>query len=301
VTAQNKTKRHSKTLVRKTSALTLAELVHMQSTGVQNSERPKFLPLSAITVAPNVFQWRLGNEDMQADRKHVADLAGVIKRADKPTPLDPILVMAIGRGYFVVDGHHRFDAYHTAGWIGDVPVEYFEGSVHDAKIRALEENKKNKLPLGDEGKREAAWKLLVRGNADKARRYTQARISEITTVPLRTVKRMASVLKKHGKGVSGMTWAKARRKDWDEEFKADDNWKEKKARKLAGQFMRGDSLTKDAEITAMALEMVSSHLPKMLVSEWHHAATDDLIERVREINPDAAERIEQALEDTFSL
>src|ERR1019366_2364912 len=101
---------------------------------------------------------------------------------------------------------------------------------------ALERNKKNKLPMGDASKLEAAWKLLVRGSADAAWQRTQAKVSETTTVSLRTVKRMAAVLKKHGDGVSALTWADARRTERDAEFKPDDGWKEKKARKLAKQF-----------------------------------------------------------------
>src|ERR1035437_6568712 len=87
------TERHSKALVRKTSELTLADLTHMQGTGVQNSKRPTSLPLSAIEVAPIVFQWRLNAEDIQADKKHVVDLARAIARTDKPKALEPILVM----------------------------------------------------------------------------------------------------------------------------------------------------------------------------------------------------------------
>lgn len=299
--SHNTTERHSKTLVRKTSALTLADLTRMQEAGAQNSKRPTSLPLSAIEVAPIVFQWRLNTEDIQADEKHVTDLARAIARTDNPEPLDPILVMAVGGKYFVIDGHHRLDAYHTARWAGRVPVEYFEGSVHDATIRALDANKKDKLPLGDDAKREAAWKLLVRGRSDEVWRCTQAKISELTTVALRTVKRMAGVLKKHGDDVSTLTWADARRTERDAEFKPDDGWKEKKARKLAKQFVKGASLTKDPEVTALALAMVSAHLPKMLVSEWPREATDTMLEQLRVSNPDEADRIEKAIDASFEL
>jgi hypothetical protein len=72
--------------------------------------------------------------------------------------------------------------------------------------------------------------------------------------------------------------------------------RKKRARKLADQFMKGASLTKDPEITAMALNMVSRHLPKMLVTEWPHVAGEALVDLVRDISPDDADRIEQALE-----
>ena len=289
------TERRSEAVVRKPRVLTLADLTHMQEAGAQNSKHPSSLPLNAIEVAPSVFQWRLANEEIYATRAHIAVLVGALTRTDNPAPLDPILVMAVGRRYVLIDGHCRLDAYRIARWAGDVPVEYFEGSIHDAEIRALEANKKDKLPLGKETKLEAAWKHLVRGRSDEAWRYTQAAISERTTVGLRTVKRMAGVLKKHGEDVSTGTWVAARRAERDAEFKADDDWKEKKVRRLARQLAVCDNLTKNPEITARALAMVSALLPEMLVSEWQNEAADTVLEQLRESHPDDANRLEEII------
>lgn len=301
MTARKTTKRHSKALVRKTSALTLADLKSIQALGVPNAKRTPTLPLDAIEVAPLVFQCRLANEDMRADREQVMDLVAAIVRTDNPRALDAILVTTIGGRYFVVDGHHRLDAYHTAKWSKGVPVMYFTGSIDEATDMALNENKKNRLTLSRDAKREEAWKRLVGGRASTRRQRTQAEISEITTVALRTVKRMAAVLKKHGDDVSAMTWMGALRKERDAEFEPDEGWKEKKARKLAKQLLKCGSLTKDAEITAMALHMVSSYLPKMLTGQWHDAATEVLLERAREVNPDAVDRLEEALDAAFTM
>jgi len=295
VTVHKTTEHHSKALVRKPRVLTLADLTRMQEAGAQNSKRPASLPLSAIEVAPSVFQWRLENAEIYATREHIAVLVGALTRTDNPAPLDPILVMAVGHRYVVIDGHCRLEAYRVARWAGGVPVVYFEGSIHDAEIMALEANTKDKLPMGKETKLEAAWKHLVRGRSNEAWRYTQAEISERTTVGLRTVKRMAAALKKHGDGVSTLTWAAARRVERDAEFKADDDWKEKKARKLAKQLAGCDNLTKDPEITASALTKVSAHLPKMLVSEWQSEATDMVLELLRENHPDEADRLDYML------
>jgi hypothetical protein len=252
-------------------------------------------------VAPLVFQWRSNTEDIQADEKHVVDLARAIARTDRPEPLEPILVIAVGGRYFVIDGHHTLDAYHTARWTGLVPVACFEGSLQEAIITALERNNKNKLPMGDVSKLEAAWKLLVRGSANAAWQRTRSEVSKDSSVSLRTVKRMAAVLKKHGEGVSALTWAEARRKERATEFEPDDEWKEKKARKLAGQLMKCGSLTKDPEITAKALRMISSNLPEMLVSEWRFTAGEVLVEHAREFSEDAGDRLAEALEAAFAL
>ena len=72
--------------------------------------------LAEIHVATPVFQWRLEDEDLLADERHVWDLVSALELKDPPEPLDPILVTAIGQRFFVVDGHHRVDAYLTFGY-----------------------------------------------------------------------------------------------------------------------------------------------------------------------------------------
>ena len=84
---------------------------------------------------------------------------------------------------------------------------------------------------------------------------------------------MAKAVKQLGlDAVEGMTWKRVRLKLREQEHEALDDgernqWKIEKARKLADYLTKGPSLTKDPEITAMALEMVSTLLPGALVSE----------------------------------
>jgi hypothetical protein len=73
-------------------------------------------------------------------------------------------------------------------------------------------------------------------------------------------------------------------------------WKEQKARKLADYLAKGPSLTKDPEITAWALEMVSSLLPGQLTSQWPAEARENLTAHVEEVAPDKAGALVEVLD-----
>jgi hypothetical protein len=94
---------------------------------------PKSLPLGTIRVADKVFQWRMPSENIVAKEDHIFDLANAL--SDRGKPLDPILVFPVGERYYVVDGHHRINAYHSAKWKNPIPIEVFNGSFQDAQSR----------------------------------------------------------------------------------------------------------------------------------------------------------------------
>ncbi|ATG49286.1 hypothetical protein CEW89_17910 [Celeribacter ethanolicus] len=66
---------------------------------------PTALPLSKLKVAPAVFQPR----EFFSER-HVKALATAIK-AQGGQPLEPLTVWYSGRDWYVIDGHHRLEAY----------------------------------------------------------------------------------------------------------------------------------------------------------------------------------------------
>ena len=133
VTTQERTvkARGSRKLIRISGNLTLEQLKALQDKQPPRTDQPDDLPLSELHVAPGVFQWRLENEDIGADERHVMDLVWVLENANASKPLDPIVVYPIAARFFVLDGHHRLDAYHTAGWKGPVPVEHFPGTLKE--------------------------------------------------------------------------------------------------------------------------------------------------------------------------
>lgn len=210
----------SKKLKRLTSGQTFADLERLEDTEAQTKRRPPHLPLESINVAPNAFQRRLKNEKLLEDKQFVWDLVSAIElvSADEQSqPFAPILVTAVGNKYFVVDGHHRLDAYHTAGWRRPVPVQYFEGTLRKARAEALERNTKHGLRMTPDAKAEAAWELVIEN------KLKRSEISKHTTVPIRTVARMRAVLKEYRDKVKDLPWARARRLTWakDLEFAAD--------------------------------------------------------------------------------
>src|SRR5262245_9871526 len=55
--------------------------------------------------------------------------------------------------------------------MGRVPVKHFNGSLKEAEALALRLNVKNKLPMTQDAKSEAAWRMLVAGLNDPRRDY----------------------------------------------------------------------------------------------------------------------------------
>src|SRR5262245_47120804 len=212
-----------------------------------------------LCVADRVFQWRLPKKNWFEDERHTQELVRVISEHKKP--LDPILVTAIGKKFYVVDGHHRVDAYSTVGWTRPVPVEYFEGSLNEARVEAFKRNSKNKLSMTREDKLEGAWRLVKEGE------HTQVQIAAITTVAVRTISTMGSTLRKYGERVAKLPWSRARGfKLSDEEEIPHEDWMEREAQKLAKQLLRnvGPRFVKSPDITARALEIISPAFPAAL-------------------------------------
>jgi Recombinase/Recombinase zinc beta ribbon domain/ParB-like nuclease domain len=141
--------------------------------------------LDHLRIADQVFQWRRIGYDIEASTDHVLGLARALVNNGKP--LEPILVLPIGEHYYVIDGHHRIDAYHSVKWSRPIPVENFDGTVDEARIEALVRNSKDKLRMTTEDKTEGAWKLVKEGSD-----LTVERIAEITQRSERQVYYMRS-------------------------------------------------------------------------------------------------------------
>jgi hypothetical protein len=189
--------------IRLTSEITLEELLAAEQTQQRITQRPQQLRMQLINVADQVFQWRQLDLNLAEDERHSRELARVL--TDRKQPLDPILVTLVGNRAFVVDGHHRLDAYRAAEWKRSIPVEYFEGTVEEAREEALRRNIENKLPMTRDDKFEAAWRLL-KGDSKR----TQAAIIELTTVSRRTISTMAAIWREHRERCIDLPWRRAK-------------------------------------------------------------------------------------------
>jgi hypothetical protein len=251
-------------------SVTYEKLAEMVAGSEPLSRPPKTLKLQAIDVAaPGVFQWRLDGENVfQAE----ADTLDMIKSLKDPgEPLDRILVFPAGGRFFVMDGHHRMDAYRTVNWRKPIPVEVFQGTLEEAHKEALRRNSHNKLSMTKREKSEAAWKLVQEDQCSRRE------IVLLTTVSPRTVNYMRSTWKtlveKEGlERAQGYSWARARMDSTGaEERTEDDSWKDRKAQKIVDALLRhkiAGQLLKHADITAVALHKLHDELPRALMYEW---------------------------------
>lgn len=233
------------------------------------------LPLASIKTCKTLFQPRDTNYAVLASDAHIKTLAEAIKD-DKQHNLEALMVWWGGENWYVIDGHHRLEAYrviakdHPDIKLGAIPVEAFNGSLNEAIKEASARNCRDKLPMNKDDKLERAWKLVCLGEG-----WTKEQIHLATGVSVRTVANM-----------------RTKRAEWMEENKGDpsevintkwediksgraggdpdDDWKEKLAlnwsTRLAKAF--GDKLVKQPEIAARALEIYSKNLALDLVREW---------------------------------
>ncbi|MCR9276178.1 MULTISPECIES: ParB/RepB/Spo0J family partition protein [Mameliella] len=137
--------------------------------------------LSEITCRPEAFQFR----HLETDEYHVRTLAEVPAGGNT---LDPIAVWADPDSgeLIVIDGHHRLAAYRQVQWSRKVPVRVHQCSLEDARLLALKENGKTRLPLTQQERSDAAWRLVCLGPRTYSKRVT----AQVTGVSERTVANM---------------------------------------------------------------------------------------------------------------
>src|SRR5262249_8846645 len=120
-------------------------------------------------------------------QENTLTLAKALK--ERGMPLERLLVFSVGDKFYVMDGHHRLDAYHTVGWKKHIPVEVFEGTFEEAHREALKRNSRNKLSMTKREKSEAAWRLVKEGI------HSKSQIADVSTVSSRTVANMRALWK----------------------------------------------------------------------------------------------------------
>jgi len=203
----------------------LAKLKAQANTEPVPQALPDRLPLSAIATETALFQPRGLAEN------HVHDLTRVAKSGRL---FDPLLVIQIGGTAYLVDGHHRREAYLNAKVTQPIPVTYFAGSVEEAVLEAGRANSKAKQPMTNTERQDFAWRLVRLGT------YTRNQVAEAAGVSVRQVATMRDVLKQLGEeAFDHESWWKAREAASGKEspsFDSDDEheeWLESTASDLA--------------------------------------------------------------------
>lgn len=236
--------------------------------------------LKVLCIAERVFQWRLLEDNESEREEHIIDLARALQELGRP--FLPILVFPIAQEFYVIDGHHRLAAYQTAKWKHEIPVEVFQGTLHEARLEALKRNSKNKLRMTKSDKTEAAWRLVT--TTELSIRET----SILTTVSPRQVSYMRAVWKRRSadlewkESIEGLLWRQVLRMEGlTKPTMEHEDWIETEAQKMVDALLKakiGQGLMKNPDITARALAKINADLPKALIYEWGFEAPDAIRE-----------------------
>jgi hypothetical protein len=284
-----KSKLSLRTLVRLSGEETYEQLAEAAKGTRAPKSPPDALKLTDIHVAPNVFQWRGVGRNVLASGEQVLDLTRALQDVDGGvSPFPGLLVYLIGDRYYVLDGHHRLDAYHSARWTHPVPVRVFKGTLEQARLRALRDNSHNKLPMTRDDKIAAAWQLT------KTTQLSKRDVHQLTTVSIGTVgnmrrtwKEVCELCQDNGHDPLDLTWGGARMMLQDKKFPEHDDWKAAEVEKLAELLLThvGHSLTRHPDITADAIRKLSPDLPRQLIYQWGYEereAIEEVVQGLRE-------------------
>lgn len=164
---------------------------------------PRRLPLDRIIVCPGVFQQRDENRDEYQRERHIHELIVAIAQQ---SVLEPLTIWWGGNGFYLVDGHHRLEAYRRSSVAQPIPVEVFQGTPKEALAKSASGNSHDKLPMTAQEKMNAALRLTLCTDLSLPQvvKATATSASSVKNIR-RTVK--ALVEREHTKEeLSGMTW-----------------------------------------------------------------------------------------------
>lgn len=244
------------------------------------------LPFASIKRMVAVFQPRSLEGNMAEDEQFINELTAALKMRGT-RPLDPITVWWSGRNFYVIDGHHRLEAYKRCGDVWrygrPIPVEELKGTLSEAHEFSIKANSKNRLPMRKEDRLNSAWKLTCLGS------YSKSKVAELTGVSERTVATMRRTLKEiigdepqdsddfeaHAgrpdvHDLAGLTWMQAQSYLNGGGHDDDGSWNDNKEEKLAQEFAKrllrafGKKISVHPEAFARALVLVNDGIPQKL-------------------------------------
>jgi len=144
-------------------------------------ELPATLSRREIHQEPILFQPR------EIIQQHIGDLVKALKRDGGR--LDPVTVMQIGGKAYLIDGHHRMEAYRLAKVHNEIPVSWFKGTVTQAVEESARANSKAKLGMIMQDRMDCAWRLVLDGKLSKAATARAANVSLGQVDTMRKIKK----------------------------------------------------------------------------------------------------------------
>jgi hypothetical protein len=236
------------------------------------TDNPSHLPRHEIKEAPSLFQPRFDSIAYAPGRSeaHVNRLA---RTAANGIELDPVKVVAFGPEWYLVDGHHRLEAYKEAEWSEPIPVDIRHSELTgNARIswairESVEDNKKNRLAMSDTDKMDAAWACVARGD-DMSIRDT-AIACEVSERSVATMRKTAKALAEADVRLDHIHfWRRAqmelRRLNNAESGSGDFDCEDKKRREVAKRLKRAMDLRVPPRLLAEVLENFSPGIVDMM-------------------------------------
>ncbi|KFL28056.1 hypothetical protein JP74_04465 [Devosia sp. 17-2-E-8] len=226
-----------------------------------------------ILVCPSIFQQRDLSENSHAREQHIRTLKESIGDARRPQYLEPLTIWWGGRGWYLIDGHHRLEAYERLGILGTVPVVIFEGTPAEALAKSAEGNSRDKLPMSPQEKLNAAMRLELCTGMSQAeiQRATGASRSSI-----KTIRRTLRGLRDAGhtaEELADLSWREVDRLykgDASQVIDFDEITRQKAERIMEAIFkVVGPNLTSNVDAIALALSQMSPALPTRLQESFY--------------------------------
>lgn len=184
---------------------------------------PTRIPLEQLEVMLSVFQPRVVG-DTYATESHIGALMTAMMN-ETGNVLDPVLIWWSGKRWLILDGHHRLEAYKRLREQGKgakvIPVTAFKGTLHQAHLKTIELNAKDRLSMDSDDKMTKAWHLVM---LDKDMSVRQ--ISSICKVGKSSISRMNTERNKlieeyrdeWRQQVDGLTWKQVMSRDTVRDF-----------------------------------------------------------------------------------
>jgi hypothetical protein len=269
--------------------------------GPEDAEAVRLLP-SEIDVLPELFQPReipsRPRGSGYIDKKYTKQLQREIAKVGE---LDPVVVIKLKKTltnpylksdttpvnqWIIVDGHHRLEAYLKDGWGEPIECQWFRGTAREATDISVKLNSKIKLPMSMQNKQDAAWKRVLLNDCSIAQIATTCGVGKTMVKFMRRVRAryydrtdrssFTKRFREEVRPIEECAWTFARmayiNKDKTERTK------DQKAETLAKRMRTAleGRLSKDAEVTAMALVKYDPELATALLKELPKA-TDALL------------------------
>jgi hypothetical protein len=163
--------------------------------------QPETLDLADIKESEEVFQQR-GNSLTFApgySEDHIRYLCKCLGSGEK---LDPVSIIAFGSHWYLVDGHHRLEAYRRRGIATSIPVRALKSDLRGeeriswAVEQSVSENRKNRLNLSNSDRLDAAWRGTLRDT--KRSKKEAADLYGVGTTSIASMRSSARKLREEG-------------------------------------------------------------------------------------------------------